>query len=322
MKHDTIELAANQIYDKLTIFFNTDRKRFGIQGGEPIIEPMREYRNFKLTKNGKLSYVYKRMVIDLGNINEGLKAPWEIRKLGVQKLRLTGFRNLTYEDINPYDRRSKRAREEVMKLNENLDERSKAIESLSTTDADAIEMIEVTSKDIDTTVKDVEQDTSFIEPGERDKLLPLRELEGLDKQLRTIKGSLKVAIAKRIDLEGRIKHEERKLSEIQDPKYSDDQRDMIEGRLRKLRGELTEKNKEIDILKGEASKQINQIRESITKFLDKETGTLGKRIRTLFKEQGITIVSILTAVGMAVEVLIEALLGGPSASTPTSGVDG
>ena len=258
-------------------------------------------------------------MIDFGNINNRLKAPWEIRKLGVNKLRLMGFRNLTYEDINPYDRRSKRAREEVMKLNENLDERSKAIESSSTTDAEAIEMIELTSKDIDTTVKGVEQDTSFIEPSERDKLLPLRELEGLDKQLRTIKGSLKVAIAKRIDLEGRIKHEERKLNEIQDPKYLDDQRDMIEGRINKLRGELTERNKEIDILKGEASKQINQIRGSITKFLDKETGTLGERIRTLFKEQGITIVSILTAVGMVIGVLIEALLGGPSASTPTPG---
>ena len=54
-------------------------------------------------------------------------------------------------------------------------------------------------------------------------------------------------------------------------------------------------------------------------MLDKETGTLGERIRTLFKEQGITIVSILTAVGMAIGVLIEALSGGPSTSTPTSG---
>ena len=53
------------------------------------------------------------------------------------------------------------------------------------------------------------------------------------------------------------------------------------------------------------------------KFLDKETGTLGERIRTLFRAQGITIVSILTAVGMAIGVLIEALLGGPSTSTPT-----
>ena len=266
-----------------------------------------------------MSYKYKKTVIDFGNINDRLKTPWEIRRLGVTKLRLLGFRTITYEDINPYGRRSKKARDDVMKLNENLDERSKAIESSSTTDAEAIEMIEMTSKDIDVTVKDAEQDTSFIEPTERDKLLPLRELEGLDKQLRTIKGSLKVAIAKRIDLEGRIKHEEIKLNEIQDPKYSDDQRDMIEGRINKLRGELTERNKEIDILKGEASKQINQIRESITKFLDKETGTLGERIRTLFKEQGITIVSILTAVGMTIEVLLEALLGGPTVSTTTSG---
>ena len=319
LKHDTIELAVNQIYDRLTTIFNKDRERFGIQGGKPIIEPMREYRNFKLTKNGKLSYKYKRTVIDLGNIDEGLKAPWEIRKLGVNKLRLMGFVNITYEDINPYDQRHKKAREEVKKLNENLDERSKAIESPSTTDAEAIEMIEVTSKDIDTTVKDVEQDTSFIEPSERDKLLPLRELERLDKQLRTIKGSLKVAIAKRVDLNARIEHEERKLSEVQDPAYSDDQRDMIEGRIKRLRGELTERNKEIDILKGEASKQINQIKESIMKFLDKETGTLGDRIRTLFKEQGITIVSILTALGMAIGVLVEALLGGPTVSTTTSG---
>ena len=236
LKRGTIELAANQIYDRSTIFFNKDRKRFGIEGGKPIIEPMREYRNFKVTKNGKLSYVYKKTAIDFGNINNRLKAPWEIRKLGVAKLRLIGFRDITYEDINPYKPKFKRAREDVIKLNENLDEKSKAIESSSTTDAEAIEMIEVTSKDIDATVKDAEQDTSFIEPSERDKLLLLRELEGLDNQLRTIKGSLKVAIAKRIDLEGRIKHEERKLNEIQDPKYSDDQRDMIEGKINKLRG--------------------------------------------------------------------------------------
>ena len=129
---------------------------------------------------------------------------------------------------------------------------------------------------------------------------------------------MKVAIAKRINLEDHIKHEERKLNEIQDPTYSDDQRNMIEDRIKKLRDELNERNEQIDILKGEASKQINQIRGSITKFLDKETGTLGERIRTLFKEQGITIVSILTVVGMAIGVLIEALLGGPSVPTTTT----
>ena len=174
------------------------------------------------------------------------------------------------------------------------------------------------SKEIDTTIKDVEQSTSFIEPSERDKLLPLRELEELDKQLRMIKGSLKVAIAKRVELEGRTEHEERKLSEVQDPTYSDDQRNMIEDRIKRLRDELNERNNEIDILKGEASKKIIQVKESITKFLVKKTGTLGDRIRTLSKEQGIMIAFILTAVGMAIGVLIEALLGRPSVST-TSG---
>ena len=285
LKNDTIELAANQIYDRLTIFFNNNRKRFDIKNGEPIIDPIREYRNFKLSDDGELTYVYKRMVTDFGNINNRLKAPWEIRKLGVSKLKSIGFTNIMYEDINPYDRRFKRVREKVSTLNEDLNERSKMIDSPSTTDTEAIEMIEVTSKDIDTTVKDVEQDTPFIEPSERDKLLQLRELEGLDKQLRTIKGSLKVAIAKHVDLEAHIKCEERKLNEIQGPTHSDALRNRIKDRIRKLRGELTERNKEIDILKGEASKQINQIRESITKFLDKETGAPGERIRTLFKNR-------------------------------------
>ena len=241
-----------------------------------------------------------------------------MHRLGVTKLRLMGFTSITDEDVQPYRPKYVKARENIRKPDENLNERSEAIESSSTADAEAIEMIAMTSKDIDTTVKDVELDTSFIEPSERDKLLPLRELEGLDKQLRTIKGSLKVAIAKRVDLEARIEHEERKLHEIQDPTYSDNQRKVIEDRIRKLRGELTERNEEIDILKGEASKQINQIRGSIMKFLDKDSGTLVERIRTLFKEQGITIVSILTAVGMAIGFLIQALLGGPSVTTTTT----
>ena len=41
--------------------------------------------------------------------------------------------------------------------------------------------------------------------------------------------------------------------------------------------------------------------------MDKDT-SLGEKIRTLFREQGITIASILTAIGMAIEVLVEALL--------------
>ena len=100
-----------------------------------------------------------------------------IKKLGVNRLRLMGFINITYEDIYPYRARYKDAREKGRKLNENLNERLKAIKSSSTTDAEAIEMIEMTSKDIDTTVKGVEQDTSFIKPD--DKVTTTQRIRGI-----------------------------------------------------------------------------------------------------------------------------------------------
>ena len=149
--------------------------------------------------------------------------------------------------------------------------------------------------------------------------LTLRELEGLDRKLRTISGSLRSAIAKSMAKQLDTDKENKKLEEMtNDETYSDEQREEVRARLQRFQDEQKAINDQIRILKGRYSNQIYQIRESIMKFLDKETGTLGERIRTLFKEQGITIVSILTALGMTLGVLIEALLGGPSTSTPTS----
>ena len=168
---------------------------------------------------------------------------------------------------------------------------------------------------IETLLTEIGEDASTQTGG-----LTLRELEGLDKELRTISGSLRSAIAKSMAKQVDIDRENRKLEEMaNDETYSDEQREEVRTRLQRFQDEQKAINDQICILKGRYSNQIHQIRESIMKFLDKETGTLGERIRTLFKEQGITIVSVLTALGMAIGVLIEALLGGPNTSTPTSG---
>ena len=53
-------------------------------------------------------------------------------------------------------------------------------------------------------------------------------------------------------------------------------------------------------------------------MLDKDT-SLGEKIRTLFRGQGITIASILMAIGMAIGVLVEALLPGGGATTASGG---
>ena len=173
----------------------------------------------------------------------------------------------------------------------------------------------------DNSIKLIE--TSLTEIGEKASTqtsgLSLSELEDLDRELRMISGSLRSAIAKSMAKQVDIDKENRKLEEMaNDETYSDDQREEVRARLQKFQDEQKAINDQICILKGRYSNQIYQIRESIMKFLDKETGTLGERIRTLFKEQGITIVSILTALGMTLGVLIEALLGDPSTSTSTS----
>ena len=171
---------------------------------------------------------------------------------------------------------------------------------------------------IETSLTEIGEDAST-QTGGLTPTFSYRELEGLDKELRMISGSLRSAIAKSIAKQVDIDRESRKLEEmVNDEAYSDEQREEVRARLQRFQDEQKAINEQIRILKGRYSNQIYQIRESIMKFLDKETGTLVERIRTLFKEQGITIVSILTALGMALRVLIEALLGGPSATTPTS----
>ena len=75
----------------------------------------------------------------------------------------------------------------------------------------------------------------------------------------------------------------------------------------------------IDLLKSRLKNQITSFHETIAKVLDKDT-SLAEKIRTLFREQGITIASILMAIGMAIGVLVEALLPG-SGGTAASGGD-
>ena len=53
-------------------------------------------------------------------------------------------------------------------------------------------------------------------------------------------------------------------------------------------------------------------------MLDKDT-SLGEKIRMLFREQGIMIASILMAIGMAISVLIEALLPGGGGTVASGG---
>ena len=185
------------------------------------------------------------------------------------------------------------------------------------TKADDIELQEIAEKasGIISQIKDVQTDTEDL----FEHLLC--ELLGLDKQLRSIRGPLKVEVAKKVELEEHITKERQKLEEFREyPRvYDDAMREDITKRIDALNDELSTTQESIDLLKGRLKNQITSFEEMIAKVLDKDT-SLGEKIRTLFREQGIIIASILTAIGMAIGVLVEALLpSGGGAATASGG---
>ena len=191
-----------------------------------------------------------------------------------------------------------------------LEKQAKLPSSSKIAKADDIELEEIAEKasDIISQIKDVQTDTDDLSEH------LLRKLLGLDKQLRSIRGSLKVEVAKKVQLEEHIAKECQKLKEFQKYPgvYYDAMREDITKRIDDLNDELKVRQESIDLLKGRLKSQIPSFKETIAKILDKDT-SLAEKIKTLFREQGITIASILTAIGMAIGVLVEALLPGGAA---------
>ena len=101
----------------------------------------------------------------------------------------------------------------------------------------------------------------------------MQGLLGLDKQLRSKRGLLKVQVAKKVQIEERIKKENRKLEEFREclGVYDDAMREELTKRIDTLNDELVTRQESIDILKGRLKSQIPSFKETIDKVLDKDT---------------------------------------------------
>ena len=69
--------------------------------------------------------------------------------------------------------------------------------------------------------------------------------------------------------------------------------------------------------------RINRIKETFRRILEKDK-TLGEKNNTLFREQGITVVSILTAISLAISTIVASIVASlkpisPTPAPPTSG---
>ena len=106
-----------------------------------------------------------------------------------------------------------------------------------------------------------------------------------------------------------IKRDTKKLQEVEnDPPYSDEQRQFYRDRLDDLN---TEKQARLEMPsqnRKDLQIQVARIKQTLEKDLDKDT-SLKERIRTLFREQDITIFSILTALSMTISIVVLAITG-------------
>ena len=178
------------------------------------------------------------------------------------------------------------------------------------------------AEDVDTalkTINDPQIDVAWVTQARR-------ELAGVWEAMTRSRDELANNLAKlsaiddrKSEVEKHLARERRKLTETDDTEIQQDIRDRME----KLKGELSdielERQARLEALSTNRAallSQINRIRETIRRLLH-EDKTLAERIRTLFREQGITIASILTAIGMAITNLVLAVTGGGSAPVPS-----
>ena len=161
------------------------------------------YDYFKL-EDGELYYRGKRKPLTTKDVLKSVGMLADV--LGKDGLRNLGF------DI-PWGKVTARQAVMLNKTAEELPSES------NITRADDIELQEIAEKaaDIISQIKDVQTDTDDLFEH------PLRELLGLDKQLRSIQGSLKVEVAKKVELEEHIAKEHCKLEEFREyPRVYDD----------------------------------------------------------------------------------------------------
>ena len=184
-------------------------------------------------------------------------------------------------------------------------------------DIDSVEMTDLPNT-AETLVKEIE--TSFIDL-ERDETgtqtdMTKREMDGILKALASVKEEIANELAKLNETNKDLAKENTKLEQA---KADNDefQIERISSRIRDLESERSARLEVINVNRDKLRSQVNRIKDTINKILKEDT-TLGERIKTLFREQGITIVSVLTAFGMIIGVIVETFIPTTGGTTSPS----
>ena len=176
-----------------------------------------------------------------------------------------------------------------------------------------LEMDNISMQDLSRVIIDVEHEIRDIS---QNTDLDMREII---EQLQNVHGELTNNEGKLTSINTHIQLEEQKFKDIKnDLSYSDEQRREVENRLEKLKQDHSDQQQKIAKNRKKLQSQFDSIRLTDEKILDDDT-TLGEKIKTIFKEKGITIIAVITAVGTIISTIVLAIKNALGISSGSGG---
>jgi hypothetical protein len=140
----------------------------------------------------------------------------------------------------------------------------------------------------------------------------------------TVKEELELELGYLTETNKKIAKEKRKLKQAKEDN-DEYQIKRISERIIDLESERSNRLEVLNINKDKLRNQINRIKQTIHKILNEDT-KLKEKLKTLFREQGVTIASTLTAFGLIIGVIVNTFTGvgggGGGGETPSKGKDG
>ena len=296
------QLIVQQKQSIVKEYYKLIKKKYGLDHGYI------DYTNFELGSDNKTLYL----------------------KVGGREILITSKRGGSFINLNTLASRIGGGGTGAMKDLLSLPDYTSTVKPLSAQAAAALQKVENNLPDIDsvemtdlpntaeTLVKEIE--TSFIDL-ERDETgtqtdMTKREMDGILKAMASVKEEIANELAK---LNETNKHLAKENTKLEQAKADNDefQIERISSRIRDLESERSARLEVINVNRDKLRSQVNRIKDTINKILKEDT-TLGERIKTLFREQGITIVSVLTAFGMIIGVIVETFIPTTGGTTSPS----
>ena len=232
-----LDESAEKLFDRLYLVKSEDTYKVAFENDNKTLKDILSPTNRWLVANAYLRIFGKKFMKDIGF---DVDKPISGTESKIPKKRMEQIKQY----IDEIDNDTKQFARELNKLPTSEDNQDNIMLQ------DIINKNEIAAdnsiKLIEMSLTEIGEDASTQTSG-----LTLRELESIDKELRTISGSLRSAITKSIAKQVDIDRENRKLEEMaNDETYSDEQREEVRARLQRFQDEQKAINDQIRILKG------------------------------------------------------------------------